>query len=224
MSLQYFGWNVIYDEGSPGEELGAYQCPRDRGIYTMYHGTSVPNARLIIANGFKPSEGGMLGKGVYVSRDIAKAGRYPLKWPDGDRVVLKLRVRVGRVKRIDRDDHPMQYTWSSLGYDTAWVPPKCGMKAVPSGLQEDCVFNPKDVKVVGIAKAPDHVLQELQELVQVYLNPNPENAGAGAGPMCPICKRKTLRESPHATQQCWGCERTICPFMLNHVCVNNVNA
>lgn len=41
------------------------------------------------------------------------------------------------------------------------------MKAVPSGLEEDCVFNPKNIKVVGIAKAPNAgVLAELQQLLR----------------------------------------------------------
>uniref|UniRef100_A0A3Q4FYZ9 Grass carp reovirus (GCRV)-induced gene 2p n=1 Tax=Neolamprologus brichardi TaxID=32507 RepID=A0A3Q4FYZ9_NEOBR len=150
MSLQFFGWEVTYDDESPSVELTASQAPKDKGVYTMYHGTSIANARRIIANGFQQSQGGMLGKGVYVSRDKKKAERYPLNNSPADRVVLKLHVRVGRVKRIDKDNHPMQYTWSTQGYDTAWVPPNCGMKAVPSGLEEDCVFDPKRVTVVGI--------------------------------------------------------------------------
>uniref|UniRef100_A0A3Q2FL29 Grass carp reovirus (GCRV)-induced gene 2p n=1 Tax=Cyprinodon variegatus TaxID=28743 RepID=A0A3Q2FL29_CYPVA len=127
--------------------LGASQEPKDRSVYTMYHGTTAANAHLIITNGFQQSQKGMLGKGVYVSRDRKKAERYPLNINASDRVVLKLHVRVGRVKRIDKDNHPMQYTWSAQGYDTAWVPPNCGMKAVPSGLEEDCVFDPSRIKV-----------------------------------------------------------------------------
>uniref|UniRef100_A0A3B5KG06 Grass carp reovirus (GCRV)-induced gene 2p n=1 Tax=Takifugu rubripes TaxID=31033 RepID=A0A3B5KG06_TAKRU len=148
--------NCVFDPrrvevvGIPSGQLGATQKPRNCGIYTMYHGTSVASARLIIANGFMQSQGGMLGKGVYVSRDQTKAERYPLNNPASDRVVLELLVRVGRVKRINKDNHPLQYTWNEEGYDTAWVPPNCGMKAVPSGLEEDCVFDPKNIKVVAI--------------------------------------------------------------------------
>uniref|UniRef100_A0A3B4V2W2 Grass carp reovirus (GCRV)-induced gene 2p n=1 Tax=Seriola dumerili TaxID=41447 RepID=A0A3B4V2W2_SERDU len=151
MSLQFFGWEATYDDDSR-VELRASQEPKDQAVYTMYHGTSVANARLIIANGFQQSSGGMLGKGVYVSRDKKKAKRYPLKMNPSVRVVLELRVRVGRVKRIDTDNHPMQYTWSTQGYNTAWVPPNCGMKAVPSGLEEDCVFDPKRVKIKQLTK------------------------------------------------------------------------
>uniref|UniRef100_A0A8C5NHZ3 Grass carp reovirus (GCRV)-induced gene 2p n=1 Tax=Gouania willdenowi TaxID=441366 RepID=A0A8C5NHZ3_GOUWI len=144
----YWGWEVVDDGGSnPG--LEATQEPKDRGIYIMYHGTSVANARSIITNGFRQSTKGMLGKGVYVSRNKKKATRYPLKSDASDRVVLKLKVRVGRVKRIDKNHH-LQYTWNEHGYDTAWVPANCGWDAVPSGLEEDCVFDPKRIKVVDI--------------------------------------------------------------------------
>ena len=50
------------------------------------------------------------------------------------------------IKRVDSANHPMQKTWMILGYDTAWVPPHCGM--VPSGLEEDCVFDPRRISVV----------------------------------------------------------------------------
>ncbi|XP_067431591.1 uncharacterized protein [Thunnus thynnus] len=224
MSVQFFGWDVTYDDDSPHVELKASQEPKDRGVYTMYHGTSIANARLIIANGFQQSSGGMLGKGVYVSRDKKKAERYPLKNSVSDRVALELRVRVGRVKRIDTDNHPMQYTWSTQGYDTAWVPPNCGMKAVPSGLEEDCVFDPKRVKVIGIAKAPDSVLKELQQLVANSLKtPTGGDGGAashhgGAVDVCSLCNRKTQQGSPHIKQSCWGCGQNICTLMTKHVC------
>ncbi|CAJ1068545.1 uncharacterized protein LOC121509868 [Xyrichtys novacula] len=221
MSVQFYGWEVVYDDDTPRVELGASQAPKDRGVYTMYHGTSLTNARNIIPNGFQQSSGGMLGNGVYVSRDKRKAERYPLKSNPSDRVVLELRVRVGRVKRIDQDNHPMQYTWSTQGYDTAWVPPNCGMKAVPSGLEEDCVFDPKRVDVVGIAKAPPTVLMELQQLLA---NRNAVSLGGAAPPgsaamdICSVCKRQTQQGSPHTKQLCWGCGQNICTHMAKHVC------
>lgn len=225
MSLQFFGWEVLYDDDSHRMELKASQEPKDRGVYTMYHGTSVANARLIIASGFKQSPNGMLGNGVYVSRDRKKAERYPLNNSPSDRVVLELHVRVGRVKRIDMDNHPMQYTWNSQGYDTAWVPPNCGMKAVPSGLEEDCVFDPKRVKVVGIAKAPDNVLVALKQLVTNSLtSASGEDEGAAsyigdAAEICSLCKRKQQQQSsPHVKIKCWGCGQNICTLMIKHVC------
>ncbi|XP_072244241.1 uncharacterized protein [Leuresthes tenuis] len=224
MSLQFFGWEVIYDDDSPLVELEATQEPKDRSVYTMYHGTSVANARHIIISGFQQSSGGMLGKGVYVSRDKKKADRYPIGSNPSNRVVLELHVRVGRVKRIDKDNHPMQYTWNTQGYDTAWVPPNCGMKAVPSGLEEDCVFDPKRVKVVGIAKAPDTLLAELKQLVTNSLqNPSGGNEGAAshggvAVDVCSLCNRKQQQSAPHIKQPCWGCGQNICTLMTKHVC------
>ena len=55
-------------------------------VMTMYHGTSAANVQSIKQNGFRPSSSGMLGPGVYVSRDRQKAEKY------GD-TVLELDVR-----------------------------------------------------------------------------------------------------------------------------------
>lgn len=133
-------------------QLAGGATPQNGNVYTMYHGTSEDGARAIIAKGFKQSTDGMLGPGVYVSRDINKASKYPLDLPRHERVVLKLEVRVGRVKKIDRQGHPLQKTWHDEGYNTAWVPPNCGM--VPSGQEEDCIWNPKRVKVIRRVPTP----------------------------------------------------------------------
>jgi hypothetical protein len=105
----------------------------------MFHGTSASNATLIERNGFKVSDDGMLGRGVYLSKDVKKARAY------GD-VVLQVSVRVGRVKKIDYQNHPLQKTWAAAGYDSAWVPPRCGM--VPSGLEENCIADPSRIQVI----------------------------------------------------------------------------
>ncbi|GAA6222120.1 uncharacterized protein LOC108888610 [Lates japonicus] len=89
----------------------------------MYHGTTKKNAQSIKANGFKQSADGMLGRGVYLSRDLKKASRYPINHPESDRAVLKVKVDVGKVIAINRKGHPMQKSWHDKGYDTAWVPP-----------------------------------------------------------------------------------------------------
>ena len=108
-------------------------------VFTMYHGTSAVAASQIELHGFRPSSDGMLGRGVYLSRDLRKARNY-------GPVVLECEVSVGRVARIDHQGHALQKTWSAAGFDTAWVPPNCGM--VNSGLEEDCVANPANVRVV----------------------------------------------------------------------------
>ncbi|XP_039608878.1 uncharacterized protein LOC120528866 [Polypterus senegalus] len=140
--------------------LESYTEPVQDKVYVMFHGTTKQNAVLIKKNGFKPSENGMLGRGIYVSRDIQKASRYPLDIDENQRYVLKLHVHVGRVKKIDRQGHPMQKTWHEKGYDTAWVPPNCGM--VPSGLEEDCVWDPWRIRVIEIMN-PSLVRQILHE-------------------------------------------------------------
>lgn len=47
-------------------------------LFRMYHGTSASSAQKISAEArFRPSADGMLGRGVYLSRDLAKARCYP---------------------------------------------------------------------------------------------------------------------------------------------------
>ncbi|XP_073513246.1 uncharacterized protein [Phyllobates terribilis] len=131
--------------------LNSNDKPNDGTIYEMYHGTTLESAIQIIQNGFRRSSDGMLGSGVYVTRDREKAKWYP-KGDKRDQVILKLRVNVGKVKMIDHQDHPLQKPWHKEGYDTAWVPAYCGM--VESGLEEDCIYDPKRIKVIGTAKSP----------------------------------------------------------------------
>ncbi|KAM8927671.1 uncharacterized protein RCH25_007921 [Pelodytes ibericus] len=150
----YESRNLWLEEKLPGFHemyLGSNDQPLDGKIYVMYHGTTRTAAEQIKKYGFKQSSHGMLGRGVYVSRDIEKAARYPME-DKSDQVILKLRVNVGRVKKIDYQNHPLQKTWHEEGYDTAWVPPNCGM--VKSGLEEDCVWDPKRIKVIDTVRAP----------------------------------------------------------------------
>ncbi len=62
-------------------------------IYVMYHGTDSSNVHSILRHGFRVSQDGMLGKGIYVSEDIDKTKAY------GD-VTLKLVVYVGKTIKI----------------------------------------------------------------------------------------------------------------------------
>ncbi|KAL1280729.1 hypothetical protein QQF64_015329 [Cirrhinus molitorella] len=101
-----------------------------------------------MTEGFSPSSDGMLGRGVYVTRSFGKASHYPLHPNGGMLAVLRLSVRVGRVKKINYQGHPLQMTWHEHGYDTAWVPPNCGM--VNSGLEENCVYDPSRITVLDL--------------------------------------------------------------------------
>ncbi|XP_051552161.1 grass carp reovirus (GCRV)-induced gene 2p [Myxocyprinus asiaticus] len=210
-SIQFFGWDVYYDED---HHLRAEQEAKTGRRYTMYHGTKTQTARQIIQNGFQVSADGMLGPGVYVSRDQKKAERYPLNATFNDRVVLKLSVDCGKVKKIDKDNHPLQKTWHSQGYDTAWVPPKCGMKAVPSGLEEDCVWDPKRIEVIDISLAPNATISaELKQLITQNQKSQSNSDTSGA---CQLCKGK--QGAAHTVQPCWGCGETICTLMTRHKC------
>ena len=106
----------------------------------MYHGTTPANAKSIMKTGFNPSSSGMLGEGVYVSSDIEKAKRY-------GSAILTVEVKLGRTKKIDSQSHPMRTSWNTQGYDSAWVPPNCGM--VHSGLTETCVFDRNRIRVIS---------------------------------------------------------------------------
>ena len=143
----------------------------------MYHGTpSLENAALIEQNGFRASSGGLLGPGVYVSRDVKKAEQY-----GGGGVVFEVLVRVGKVCHIEdhevpipvgrmltagvaqrmvpaRTLHPQGWSelspWSDNGYDTAWVQANCPDHVFTGGAgwgrgikEETCVFEASRVTV-----------------------------------------------------------------------------
>ncbi|KAJ3601168.1 hypothetical protein NHX12_032141 [Muraenolepis orangiensis] len=122
---------------------------RDR-TYIMYYGTTRDIADVIMREGFRQSNDGTLGRGVYLSRDLNKASRYPIGLPEAQRVVLRVEVNVGKVIAIYRG-HPRQKNWHDGRckevFDTAWCPPDCGMM----GLEEICVWDPNSITVKCIA-------------------------------------------------------------------------
>uniref|UniRef100_A0A3Q2PPN5 PARP catalytic domain-containing protein n=1 Tax=Fundulus heteroclitus TaxID=8078 RepID=A0A3Q2PPN5_FUNHE len=120
----------------------------DHQTYIMYHGTTRASAQQILRTGFHQSKDGMLGRGVYLSIDLQKASRYPINHPEEDKVVIKVMVNVGKVIAINYQNHPLQKTWHYYGFNTAWVPPNCGM--VPSGLEEDCVWDPRQIWITEL--------------------------------------------------------------------------
>lgn len=123
--------------------------PHDGATVIAYHGTSSIAADDIERNGFKPSLWGMLGAGVYISRDLRKVRRYANKGTDG--AILRLRVDVGCI--VVMDEHcidsarRLPQTWYKHGFDTAWVPQGAGV--VPSNMEEACVNNPACIQVIG---------------------------------------------------------------------------
>uniref|UniRef100_A0AAY4E031 PARP catalytic domain-containing protein n=1 Tax=Denticeps clupeoides TaxID=299321 RepID=A0AAY4E031_9TELE len=176
-------------KGGGGLALLGDQEPRSGRVYTMYHGTHTRDAPAIISRGFRRSADGLLGAGVYVSRNIRKAECYPLGAHQNDRVVLKLSVRVGRVKRIDRDHHPQQKSWHQDGYDCAWVPPNCGVSAIKSGREEDCVWDPGRIAVR---------FSVFPLLSSVKLNFTPRSVDISKRQGCTNVKRADLATSTHS--------------------------
>ncbi|KAL4608620.1 hypothetical protein GN956_G24767 [Arapaima gigas] len=205
MSITFSGWEALEDR----RKLSANDEPKKGHCYTMYHGTHLQNAKVIISQGFQPSKDGLLGPGVYVSRNIDKAKCYPLQVDKKDKVVFKLRVRVGKVKKIDCDNHPMQKSWHQNGYDCAWVPPNCSISSIRSGREEDCVWDPKRISIVDVACCVDPAMRkELRKLIQQK---------RGSGGECDKCNEKSDC-SPHPIQSCWKCGKTICAFQPKHQC------
>lgn len=116
--------------------------------YVMYHGTTSRNAESIQAWGFRPSQEGVLGSGVYLSRDLQKASRYPIGYTMGDKVVIQVLVDVGNVVTIKYYNHPLRRTWYRNGYDSAWVP----MWPLTRTLEENCIRDPRRIRILQIIK------------------------------------------------------------------------
>ncbi|MCJ8748614.1 hypothetical protein PDJAM_G00166860 [Pangasius djambal] len=204
-AVSFAGWRAVEDSKTLSED----QEPKSGLVYTMYHGTHIDNAEDIIINGFTPSTRGMLGKGVYVSRNIKKAKCYPLRTDKRDQVVFKLNVNVGKVKKIDCDNHPLRTTWHDDGYDCAWVPPRSNISAIKSGREEDCVWDPTRITVVDVACCVDEgKRRKLRNLIRSHVRSDE----------CPAC-RQISPDLPHEVRDCWACGGRICPFEKEHVCM-----
>ena len=133
------------------------------GRVIMYHGTTTLNAQEILRSGFKQSVDGLLGRGVYLSPDIEKAEKYPFGYKRYQKCIIKVAVDLGKVKRITYIGG-LQKTWQYNGYDTAWVPANCGL--VPSGLEEDCIFDPDRISIISVHA--NTMVEEDEETEQEY--------------------------------------------------------
>ncbi|KAJ8343113.1 hypothetical protein SKAU_G00330410 [Synaphobranchus kaupii] len=208
MAVTFSGWQVVEDRKPLHED----EDPKSGHAYTMYHGAHIQNAKVIITQGFQRSKDGLLGAGVYISRNVDKAKCYPLTVDKKDKVVFKLRVRVGKVKKIDSDNLPLQKSWHQNGYDCAWIPPNCKISSIKSGREEDCVWDPSRIKIVDVACCVDKAKrQDLRKLIKS------QKTSAGECTQC----HQDMGTGPHAIQNCWQCNKSICPFQLKHVCEKN---
>ena len=138
-----------------------------------YHGTHQRNVDSIRRFGFRPSVGGMLGPGVYISRDLNKVQRY-CKWYRGLGVILELKVEVGAVCTIDKQGHSSQKRQKS--FDTAWVPSNCSM--VQSQLEEGCVAEARNIQVVRVWHSSELLRLFVHEVIQLVKDTRATRAAA----------------------------------------------
>lgn len=144
-----------------GSGAAAQGCPT-----RMYHGTTHEAAVAILrTRRFELSDKGLLGVGVYVSRDVRKAMRY-------GPCVVECAVFQGKTVVIRERHHPLQKCWhKAKGYDSAWIPPDSfvltqratledddpsvavGTRGQTGGdLEEHCVADPRRVYPLHIVK------------------------------------------------------------------------
>lgn len=115
------------------------------GKMTMYHGTSEKSAKQIIQDGFLPSQSGLLGEGVYMTRDVTKAKSY------GPVIIEALVTIPGKILTVSKIGHRLQKTWQigNTGYDAAWIP----QGVSKSGLEEHCIKNPQHIAIVKVIRS-----------------------------------------------------------------------
>ena len=112
----------------------------------MYHGTDLASAIQIMqagVHGLKPSSSGMLGAGVYCSRELQKAQAYAPRQQlqPGFGIVFLLRIEAWEGEGDPQ--HPRRH-----GIKLGTTLHGC---VNASGLEEDCVWDPQRVKIVGVA-------------------------------------------------------------------------
>lgn len=134
----------------------------------MYHGTSVQGADSILRHGFKTSQGGLLGAGVYLTTDKSKAALY------GPRV-LTCSVDVGEKCRIATKKHPKRLLWPA-SCDTKWIPAEAACKWTSQKGDVHCVQDKNRISIIDVQDVrccpcsiadcrqcfPDHAQQKAQ--------------------------------------------------------------
>lgn len=107
-------------------------------FFTMFHGTHKHHQSSILTDGLKKSRTGMLGEGIYLTRQFDKASRYPLGHKNKDQIVVEAIVNVGKVKRFDQVNRgdPLQKSWHTA-HESAWVAQKA--RGIGSGQEENCI-------------------------------------------------------------------------------------
>lgn len=77
-------------------------------VKTLYHGTSIKNAKSILSNGFKKSKGGALGPGLYVG-PLSKARCFTKRYGEHYPCIFELDVILGNMLTlVSRTETPSQ--------------------------------------------------------------------------------------------------------------------
>jgi hypothetical protein len=134
--------------GACGRREGQHEhnCGCGSIQFTAWHGTDLAAAEQIQRHGFKPSTGGALGEGVYVTKDRNKAESYRKPCARAPRgALLELEVTIGTVKRISGQQDPYRTTWQRRGYDGAYAP-----AGAVGQREENCVKDTRQIRIVRL--------------------------------------------------------------------------
>jgi len=115
--------------------------------FEFYHGTSMDNANAIVKDGFKSSDGGYLGKGVYgayedKARSFAElSGRH-----GGDEgALIKCRVTVDENKVKTRTHATNATQLNGRTADCVWYPGGGSVKR-----PEVCITDPSKIEILSV--------------------------------------------------------------------------
>lgn len=102
-----------------------------------YHGTDPFTAKIIFQNGFKASQSGLLGRGVYVTKNRRFAKCL-------GRTVIKVNVDLGNVLV---NPPPEEWeNWHEKGYDSVHME----STATNPNREQHCIYDPKRVTFLEI--------------------------------------------------------------------------
>ena len=110
-----------------------------------WHGTDFDSAMNIKVDGFKVSIDGLLGKGVYISRDITKAMEFAKSKLRP--TLIKLKVKNGKIINIG-EHQDFKKRWHS-DFDIAYIP-----ENTMTRREEYCIKDPKMITIEEIIENP----------------------------------------------------------------------
>lgn len=134
-------WALVHNYAERLEQLERQQQRERRReqIIVGYHATNASAAQKILANGFRCGRKGLAGGAIYFATSEEDASR---KSNNGNDIVLKCRVTLGRTLTLDEDGDPTM-TLDKLngkGYDS--------VKILRNG-DEYAVYEPSRVSVLS---------------------------------------------------------------------------